>query len=137
MPEPAFDACKLAIGAGASYVARSTVAHPAHLTKMIADAIEWKGFAFVEVLQHCHGGWGRRNGMPEAMDMMRFYKDNSAVSGDVPEDERFDIPIWAEDEKKVKFVLGALHKEPRPEFGEQYAKLRSKAQAAMAGKGQS
>src|SRR3990172_6020295 len=109
MPEPAFDACKLAIGAGASFVARSTVAHPAHLTKMIADAIEWKGFAFVEVLQHCHVLWGRRNGMPEAMDMMRFYKDNSVLHpSTVPEDERFDIPVYSDDEKNVKFVLGML-----------------------------
>ena len=111
--------------------------HPAHLTKMIADAIEWKGFAFVEVMQHCHVLWGRRNGMPEAMDMMRFYKDHAVLPANVPEDERFDIPIWAEDERKVKFVLGALHKEAKPEFTEEYAKLRAKAQAKMAGKVQS
>lgn len=137
MPEPAFDACKLAIGAGASFVARSTVAHPAHLTKMITDAVEWKGFAFVEVLQHCHVLWGRRNGMPEAIDMMRFYKENSVLPATVQEDERFDIPIWAEDEKKVKFLLGTLHKEPRPEFTEEYAKLRAKAQVQVstAGRG--
>lgn len=137
MPEPAFDACKLAIGAGASFVARSTVAHPAHLTKMVADAIEWKGFAFVEVMQHCHVLWGRRNGMPEAMDMMRFFKDNAVLNtSSVPEDERFDIPIWSPDEKDVKLVLGTLHKEERPEFTEQYAKLRAKAMAKAAVKGQ-
>ncbi|TAK71890.1 MAG: 2-oxoacid:ferredoxin oxidoreductase subunit beta [Betaproteobacteria bacterium] len=138
MPEPAFDACKLAIGAGAGFVARSTVAHPAHLTKMIADAIEWKGFAFVEVLQHCHVLWGRRNGMPEAMDMMRFYTDNSVLNPSrIPEDEHFDIPVYSEDEKNVKFVLGVLHKERKPEFTEEYAKLRAKAMAKMPGKVQS
>ncbi len=138
MPEPAFDACKLAIGAGASFVARSTVAHPAHLTKMIADAIEWKGFAFVEVMQHCHVLWGRRNGMPEAMDMMRFYKDNSILNtSSVPEDERFDIPVYSEDEKNVKFVLGVLHKEQKPEYTEEYAKLRAKAMARVPGKAKS
>lgn len=135
MPEPAFDACKLAIGAGASFVARSTVAHPAHLTKMIADAIEWKGFAFVEVMQHCHVLWGRRNGMPEAMDMMRFYKDNSVLQlSNVPEEERFDIPVYSEDEKDVKFVLGVLHREKKPEYTEEYAKLRAKAMAKMPAK---
>ena len=127
MPEPAFDACKLAIGAGASFVARSTVAHPTHLTKMVADAIEWKGFAFVEVLQNCHVLWGRRNGMPEAMDMLRFYKDNSALHSSVPEDERFDVPVYSDDKKSVKFVLGVLQKEQRPEFTEEYAKLRARA----------
>ena len=137
MPEPAFDACKLAIGAGASFVARSTVAHPAHLTKMIADAVEWKGFAFVEVLQNCHVLWGRRNGMPEAMDMLRFYKDNSVLHSSVPEDERFDIPVYSDTEKNVKFVLGTLHKEQRPEFTEEYAKLRARAMARMSRKGRS
>ncbi len=135
MPEPAFDACKLAIGAGATFVARSTVAHPAHLTKMVADAIEWKGFAFVEVLQHCHVLWGRRNGMPEAMDMIRFYKQHSALQSSVPEDERFDIPVYAENEKHVKFALGTLHKEERPEFTEACARLREKAMARMREKG--
>lgn len=133
MPEAAFDACKLAIGAGASYVARSTVAHPAHLTKMVADAIAWKGFAFVEVLQNCHVFWGRRNGMPQAMDMLKFYKDHSARSSDTPEDEWFDIPVYAEDEKSVKFVLGVLHREQRAEFSEEYAKLRAVAMAAKSG----
>lgn len=131
MPEAAFDACKLAIGAGATFVARSTVAHPAHLTKMIADAIAWKGFSFVEVLQNCHVFWGKRNGMPQAMDMLHFFKKNSARSADTPEDEWFDIPTYAVDEKNVKFVLGVLHKEARPEFGEDYAKLRARAMAEV------
>lgn len=132
MPEAAFDACKLAIGAGATYVARSTVAHPAHLTKVIADAIAWKGFSFVEVLQNCHVFWGRRNGMPEAMDMLNFYKKNSAGVRSTPEDELFDLPIYSGDEKNVKFVLGVLHKQARAEFGEEYAELRRKAMAQAA-----
>jgi 2-oxoglutarate ferredoxin oxidoreductase subunit beta len=131
MPEAAFDGCKLAIGAGATFVARSTVAHPAHLTKMVADAIAWKGFSYVEVLQNCHVFWGKRNGMPQAMDMLRFFKDNSTRMSETPEEDWFDIPIYAENEKKVKFVLGVLHNENRPEFSEQYSKLRAAAMAAV------
>lgn len=129
MPEAAFDACKLAIGAGASFVARSTVAHPAHLTKVIADAIQWKGFSFVEVLQNCHVFWGKRNGMPTAIDMLRFYKENSVRSNDTPEEDWFDIPVYAANEKNIKFVLGVLHKAERPEYVEQYGKLREAAMA--------
>jgi len=131
MPEPAFDACKLAIGAGASFVARTTVAHPVHMTRVLAEAIDWKGFAFVEILQHCHVLWGRRNGMPEAIDMMNFYRDESAFNTpQVPEEERFGTPVYSEDgEQKVNFILGVLHKEERPEFTEEYAKLRAKATA--------
>ncbi|MFZ5779524.1 MAG: thiamine pyrophosphate-dependent enzyme [Pseudomonadota bacterium] len=129
MPEAAFDACKLAIGAGASFVARSTVAHPAHLTKMIADAIHWKGFSFVEVLQHCHVFWGKRNGMPQPMDMLNFYKDHAVRSADTPEEDWFDIPVYARDQKNIKFVLGVLHSERRPEYAEEYAKLRASVMA--------
>jgi 2-oxoglutarate ferredoxin oxidoreductase subunit beta len=131
MREAAFDGCKLAIGAGASFVARSTVAHPAHLTKMIADAIEWKGFSFVEVLQNCHVFWGKRNGMPMAMDRLKFFKENSARSSETPEEDWFDIPTYAVNEKNIKFVLGTLHKETRPEFCEQYDRLRQAAMEAQ------
>jgi 2-oxoglutarate ferredoxin oxidoreductase subunit beta len=102
---------------------------------MIADAIAWKGFSFVEILQHCHVFWGKRNGMPLPMDMLKFYKDNAVRNTDTPEEDWFDIPVYAENEKKVKFVLGQLHKEQRPEYCEQYGKLRQ-ASMALAAVGQ-
>jgi 2-oxoglutarate/2-oxoacid ferredoxin oxidoreductase subunit beta len=131
MAEAPFDPCKLAIGAGASFVARSSVMHPAHLTRVLAEAISWKGFSFVEILQHCHVFWGRRNGMPEAIDMMNFYRDNSVFnSASVPEEERFGTPVYSEDgEQDLHFVLGTLHRQARAEFSKQYAALREKAQA--------
>jgi 2-oxoglutarate ferredoxin oxidoreductase subunit beta len=134
MPEEAFDPCKLAIGAGASFVARSTVAHPVHLTKTFAEAIEWKGFAFVEVLQHCHVLWGRRNGMPEAMDMLNFYRDKSAFnSANIPEEERFGSSVYEpEGEQDINFVLGVLHKQERPELTEELAKMRRRVMADRA-----
>lgn len=134
MPEAAFDACKLAIGAGATFVARSTVAHPAHLTKMVSDAITHTGFSFVEVLQHCHVFWGKRNGMPLPMDMLNFFKKNAVRSTDTPEEDWFDIPTYAVDDKNVKFVLGVLHKEERNEFGSDYAALRTRAMASAQGR---
>jgi len=119
MPEEPFDPCQLAIGAGASFAARSTVAHPVHLTRVISEAIAWKGFAFVEVLQHCHVLWGRRNGMPEAMDMILHYKENAV----------HNRPGLDDEDKAGKFVLGVLHREARPEFGEHYARLRERVQS--------
>jgi 2-oxoglutarate ferredoxin oxidoreductase subunit beta len=137
MPEDAFDPCKLAIGAGASFAARSSVSHPVHLTKTLAEAIAWKGFSFVEVLQHCHVLWGRRNGMPEAMDMLNFYRQNSAFNSEsVSEEERFGSPIYDPDgDQEIKFILGVLHREPRPELTEELAKMRARVMAAkQAGK---
>ena len=73
--------------------------------------------------------------MPEAIDMMNFYRNESAFNTpQVPEEERFGTPVYSADgEQKVKFILGVLHKEVRPEFTEEYAKLRTRA-AADAGK---
>ena len=132
-PEEAFDPCKLAIGAGASFVARSTVAHPVHLTKTLAEAIAWKGFAFVEVLQHCHVLWGRRNGMPEAMDMLNFYREKSAFNtAAISEEERFGSPVYEPDgEQDINFVLGVLHREERPELSEEMAKLRRRVKEGV------
>jgi hypothetical protein len=44
-----------------------------------------------------------------------------------PQEEWFDIPTYAVDEKNMKFVLGLLHKEARNEFGQDYDKLRQRA----------
>lgn len=125
MPEEPFDACKLMIGAGATFVARSTVYHAVHLTKVLAEAIAWKGFSFVEVMQHCHVLWGKRNGMPKATDMLNYYRDNSV----------FSTPNLKREEQEGKFVLGVLHKQARPEFTEEYAKIRKLAAARAGGQG--
>jgi hypothetical protein len=74
--------------------------------------------------------------MPQAMDMLRFFKRNSARSSDTPPEDWFDIPVYAENEKKVKFVLGVLHREARPEFSEHYGRLRAAAMAGVAQVGQ-
>ncbi|MFB0507666.1 MAG: thiamine pyrophosphate-dependent enzyme [Thermodesulfobacteriota bacterium] len=51
--EAAFDLCKLAEIAGASYVARWTTAHPRQVIKSIMKGIRKKGTAFIEILSQC------------------------------------------------------------------------------------
>ena len=65
--DPTFDSCKLAIAAGASFVGRETVNAPRKLEKLIVQAIEHKGFSFVEVNSNCHINLGRKNKMNSAM----------------------------------------------------------------------
>jgi 2-oxoglutarate ferredoxin oxidoreductase subunit beta len=48
-----FNPLQLALGAGATFVARSIDADPAHLAQVIGRAARHKGAAFVEVLQNC------------------------------------------------------------------------------------
>jgi 2-oxoglutarate ferredoxin oxidoreductase subunit beta len=65
--DPTFDACKLAEAAGASFVARETVNSPKKLEKILMQALEHKGFSFVDVNSNCHINLGRKNKMQSAM----------------------------------------------------------------------
>jgi 2-oxoglutarate ferredoxin oxidoreductase subunit beta len=75
--EPPFPICDMAIAAGASYVARSTVYHALELDKFISEAIAKDGFSVVEAVSYCHTTYGRLNKLGTAADMMRALKDNS------------------------------------------------------------
>jgi len=65
--DPTFDGCELAIASGASFVGRENVTAPKKLEKLIYQALEHKGFSFVEALSNCHINLGRKNKMNSAM----------------------------------------------------------------------
>lgn len=119
-PENAFDPCALAIGAGATYVARGTVYHAWQLTKLVVNAIQHKGCSFVEVVQNCHELWGKRNDRPKATDMLLWYKENSVQAQSAAK--------MTPEELQGRWVIGELHKSERPEMVEEYAKVRRQAQ---------
>jgi 2-oxoglutarate ferredoxin oxidoreductase subunit beta len=50
---PALQPASLALGSGASYIARGFFGDPKQLTSMIVDAINHKGFSFVQALSQC------------------------------------------------------------------------------------
>ncbi len=66
--DPTFDSCKLAIAAGASFVGRENVTVPKKLEKLFVQALEHKGFSYVEALSNCHINLGRKNKMLSAME---------------------------------------------------------------------
>ena len=66
-----FDTCDLAIAAGATYVARSTVAHAKHVQKMIRLGLEHRGFSMIEIVSNCHTAFGRLNKLGSHVDMIR------------------------------------------------------------------
>lgn len=47
------NAAQLAIVCGAGFVARTVSSNPIHVQEMIKQAVEFKGFAVVEILQYC------------------------------------------------------------------------------------
>ncbi len=77
--EEPFSLPYLADSAGAVYVARWTTYHVRQLTKAMRDAIQKKGFSFVEVISPCPTLYGRRNRLGDGLEMMRFYKENSII----------------------------------------------------------
>jgi len=119
--EPDFNVCNLAMGAGASFVARTTAFHVQEMQGIIKDAMEHPGFSLIEVISACPVIYGRLNKKGGAPQMMKEFRDNS-------------IPLAAVDKlppEKVegKIIRGILRKEIRPEFCAAYAALVQRVQA--------
>ena len=73
--DPTFDGCELAIASGASFVGRENVTAPKKLEKLFVQALEHKGFAYVEALSNCHINLGRKNKMLSAMENLDWIDD--------------------------------------------------------------
>ncbi len=76
-PEYQFDLAELVSAAGACYVARWTTAHPTALLKSMKTALETKGFSFVEILSQCPTQYGRRAGLENPVEFIRYFKEKS------------------------------------------------------------
>ncbi len=113
--EPDFNVCNLAMGAGASFVARTTAFHTQEMQKYFVEAINHPGFSLIEVVSACPVIYGRLNKKGGAPQMMKEMRDNS-------------IPLTAVEKlppEKVegKIIRGILRQEIRPEFSDEYEKL--------------
>jgi 2-oxoglutarate ferredoxin oxidoreductase subunit beta len=113
--EPHFNISGLASAAGASFVARGDVYHVQKLEKLIAQAIQKKGFSVVEILSPCPTAYGRRNRMANPVTLMEWLRDNCIP---VKRYERM-----SEEERSGKIRTGVLIDIEKPEFTEEYQKL--------------
>lgn len=75
--ENPLDAIKLAVAAGACYVARWTTAHPKELKETIRKAIGIRGFRFIEAVSQCPTAFGRRVGFKDAGEMVKWFRENA------------------------------------------------------------
>jgi len=121
-PDPIFDISKLAIGAGATFVARTTAFHATQIDKLIAEGIKHKGMAVIEVLDDCPTTYGRRNKFRSVVDMMKRLKDIA-----VPVQAAAKMPA---EKLEGKVLTGVLYKEDKPEYCEKYQEVIKKAQGA-------
>ncbi len=120
--EPPFPVCELAIAAGASYVARSTVYHALELDKFLAEAIAKDGFSLIEAVSYCHTTYGRLNKLGSAADMMRLLKENSIARS------AFERLSPEERAANRKIVRGTLVDVVRPQYTQAYAGLVTRVQ---------
>lgn len=114
--DPPFDICQLAIGAGASFVARTTAFHSLETQNLVKDAITHNGYSVLEVMSACPVIYGRLNKKGSASRMMEYMRDNS-------------ISIKAVDklppEKVENKIIRGIYKQDinAPEFTARYAQL--------------
>jgi 2-oxoglutarate ferredoxin oxidoreductase subunit beta len=69
----------LADAAGATYVARWTSLHARNITQSIGEALQHKGFSFIEVVTPCTTLYQRRNKLGDGLDAMQYYHDDSDI----------------------------------------------------------
>ena len=125
------DSMKLALAAGASYVARTTVAHPRTLMKYFKKAIKHNGTSVIEVITPCLTYFGRKNldnlgaenlgiqgsKMDTGGKMIDWIKRNTV--------RKNQAEFMDEDELFNRYVIGEFRYEPdKPEYSDEYAKIQ-------------
>ncbi len=111
--EHPFNLIYLAKAAGAVYVARWTALHTYEMRDAMMEAMNKPGFGFVEVVSPCPTGYARRNKLGSALDMMRFYRENSYVATEL-DPENTALPF------KGKVAVGKFVDTEKPTFMEMW-----------------
>lgn len=110
--EPAFDIARLAAAAGASFVARASVASPFKLSRYVEAAIRKRGFSLVEAITPCPTAFGRQNRLATPLDNLRWIEENTV--------DAHRASGLSESELAGKLVTGVLADVERPEYVERY-----------------
>ena len=118
--DPPFDACKLAIAAGATYVARATSYHSQQLDRLIEGGIKHKGFALIEVMENCNTYFGRPNKI-SLVELLEWEKDNTV---NIKAAERM-----TPEQLQGKIITGLLYQADRPEYVAAYEQHIARMQA--------
>jgi len=99
----------LAESCGAVYVARWTTYHVRQLTKAMTEALNKKGFTFIEVISPCPTLYSRRNRLGDGLDRMKYYKEHSVIKHGAPTSE-VDLGF------KGEIVVGKFIDKERPTY---------------------
>ncbi|HUU84864.1 MAG TPA: thiamine pyrophosphate-dependent enzyme [Phycisphaerae bacterium] len=115
---------ELVAAAGANYVARWTTFHGHYLVSSMKEALQKKGFSFIEIISQCPVSYGRRVGLRDGLAFMEHFKDNS-------------LPVrlarnMTEEELNGKIVVGKLIERDRVEFTETLRQINQRCGAERA-----
>ncbi len=124
--EPVFDACRLAEGAGASFVGREATLQIPTLKDLLKEAIAHEGFSFVEVISDCTEIFGRKNALGSSPEMVLKQKK-------VMIPERSDNRI-AQPFRPNPFPTGVFVRQERPEYGAAYRQMCERVQKGGKGR---
>ena len=83
---------------------------------MLKKAFAHKGFSVLEILTQCPTYFGRKNKMGGAVQMLEWYRDNTAQLGSKKLEENPHL-----------IPRGVFVEEDRPEYCAEYAKIIAKA----------
>jgi len=115
--DPTFDACNLAIGAGASFVARETMLDPKKLERVFVKGFQHNGYSFFDIFSNCHVNLGRKNKMNSAMANLEWIDSISIAK------TKFDK--MSEEEQKGLFPTGILKQNTEAaEYTDSYEKVK-------------
>lgn len=108
--EPPLDGLKLALGAGATFIARGFSGEVDHLAFLIESGLNHRGFALIDILSPCV--------TYNKINTYDWYKKNIEILN-----QKRDFPhdlnqAWSWLNREDKFILGVLYAETRESFEE-------------------
>jgi 2-oxoglutarate ferredoxin oxidoreductase subunit beta len=94
---PSFNPAAIALAAGAGFIARGYSGEPSELARLLVEAIEHPGFAFVQVLSGC---------VTYRPDQKSWKQEVHPLAGDLPTDDRVKAAqvIQADDGKSTGII---------------------------------
>ncbi|MDR2819585.1 MAG: 2-oxoacid:ferredoxin oxidoreductase subunit beta [Desulfovibrio sp.] len=110
--DAAFDIVNLAMGAGATFVARTTSFHVKEIADLLKKAVLHKGISVVEVMVQCPTYFGRKNKIGGPVEIMEYFREHTAPLGSKKLEENPEL-----------IPRGIFREETRPEYCEEYAAI--------------
>ena len=111
-----FDVCKLALAAGATFVARTTAYHVGQMTNFIKKGLEHKGMSVIEILEPCPTNYGGRNGYGVIGEMYDYLSKN-VIAYEKAKD-------MTPEEIGNRHVVGIFPAQEREEYTEKFLRMR-------------